>query len=243
MSLNIALIGYGRMGKAVEKEALQRGHQVLCRIDKNSEDAWETLAGLPVDVAIDFTHPETALDIFRKVLSMRIPLVTGTTGWQEQLTQVTQWVEEGNGAFLYSSNFSVGVNLLFKLNQTLTRLMNPYPEYDAFIEEAHHRHKKDAPSGTAISLADQVLEGLDRKNKWVREELKDRPPLPEELSVAASRAGEIIGRHTVTFISEIDQLKISHEAFNRRGFALGSVIAAEWLSQKKGFYNFADIFE
>lgn len=243
MSIRIAIVGYGRMGQAVEKEAALRGHEITMRIGKDNPEELSQLNRNSADVIIEFTHPESAMDNFRNLIPTGLPIVTGTTGWLEEIDTVQKLIEESNTAFLYSSNFSPGVNILFRLNQTLAKIMNNYPEFDAYVEEAHHRHKKDAPSGTAISLAEQMLEGLDAKTAWVSDAMRNRPPSPEELSVASTRAGEIIGRHSVNYISEIEEIKISHQAFNRRGFALGAVLAAEWLGGKQGFFNFTDIFE
>lgn len=242
MSLKIALVGYGKMGHSVEQEAQKRGHQITHRIDPQGPDNWDSLTPGSTDVVIEFTNPAVATDNFRRVLKTGTPLVTGSTGWLKELDSIQQIVHQQNGSFLYSSNFSPGVNMLFKLNQSLAKMMNSRPEYDPFVEERHHRYKKDAPSGTAGTLAEQLIEGLDRKTRIVHGELAHRPPEPEELSLSYTRAGEIIGTHEVSYISEIDQISIRHEAFNRRGFALGAVLAAEWLVGKKGFFNFVDIF-
>lgn len=242
MSLKIALVGYGRMGKAVEVEAQARGHAISHRINRDNQSEIENLSPENCDLAIEFSQPGSALGNFKSILEQKVALVTGTTGWDEHKAQLEALVSEQQGAFLYSSNFSPGVNILYKLNQTLAAIMDRYPAYDPYVDEAHHRHKKDAPSGTALSLAEQVLQGLQRKSSIAGAELTNRPPSEEELSVSWTRAGEIIGRHSVSYISDIEEIKISHQAFNRRGFALGAVLAAEWLVDKKGFYNFADIF-
>ena len=243
MKLRIAIVGYGRMGRAVEREAQERGHSISHRIGRSNADEMDALSKENTDCVIEFTRPESALPNFERLLKTGVPVVTGTTGWLDHLETLQAQVLSQNGAFLYSSNFSIGVNVLFKLNTILARLMNRYPDYDCYVEEAHHRHKKDAPSGTALSLADQILDNLDRKSEVASDELRHRPPNPDELSVAFTRAGEIIGKHSVSYISDIEQVKISHEAFNRRGFALGAVIAAEWLFNKQGFYNFTEIFD
>jgi 4-hydroxy-tetrahydrodipicolinate reductase len=239
--MKITLMGYGKMGRAVEKEALARGHEISFRIDQDNLNHWVQVSPANTDVVIEFTHPESFQDNLNRVLERGIPLVTGTTGWHEQKKSVQQQVEQRRGSLVYSANFSVGVNLLFKLNQRLAELMNSQPQYDAYVEERHHRHKADGPSGTAYSLAQQIVEGLDRKENIVSGELQNRPPEADELSVGFVRSGEIIGYHKVSYTSEIDSLSIEHQAYNRRGFALGAVIAAEWIVGKKGMYDFADI--
>jgi 4-hydroxy-tetrahydrodipicolinate reductase len=242
MKLKIALVGYGKMGQAVEAEAIARGHEVVLRAGREDFHRATLLGRDTCDCIIEFTRPEVAIGNFRTLLPNGIPIVTGTTGWTAEVENLRQEVLQADATFLHSSNFSVGVNILFKLNQMLAKLMNGYPGYDVYIEESHHRHKKDAPSGTAHSLAQQIIAGLDRKNVVADAELRHRPPHADELSVAYTRAGEIVGAHKVSYISEIDQLTIAHEAFNRRGFALGAVIAAEWVQGKRGFFDFADVF-
>ncbi|MBL0020320.1 MAG: 4-hydroxy-tetrahydrodipicolinate reductase [Bacteroidetes bacterium] len=243
MSLRIALVGYGKMGKAVEAEARARGHEICLIVDQDNAHLATLLRPETCDCFIEFTRPEAALGNFRNLLSTGVPIVTGTTGWLPELETFQAEVLAANGRFMYSNNFSVGVNVLFQLNKMLAKLMNGHPQYDCYIEEAHHRHKKDAPSGTAQSLAGQILDGLNHKTKLAGPELLLRAPEPEELSIAFTRAGEIIGNHSVTYISDIDRITIQHEAFNRRGFALGAVIAAEWMQGKRGFFEFGQIFE
>jgi len=241
--LRIALVGYGKMGKSVEKEATARGHTISHVIDKENIDAIHSLSTDSVDVIIEFTHPESILSNLRALLPTQIPIVTGTTGWDHMHTEVQQWVKTHQASLLFSSNFSVGVNILFKLNQKLAQIMNAYPAYDCFIEERHHRYKMDAPSGTAMTLAQQIIESLEKKDKIVTSALQNRKPNEDELSIGSIRSGEIIGQHTVSYTSAIDTISILHTAHNRRGFALGAVIAAEWLHDKRGMYNFADIFD
>ncbi|MEM7037598.1 MAG: 4-hydroxy-tetrahydrodipicolinate reductase, partial [Bacteroidota bacterium] len=207
MKLRIALVGYGRMGRAVEHEAVARGHEISHRIGRTQLETPTVMASLSPDTTdciIEFTRPESAVENFRQLIPTAVPIVTGTTGWLEQLSYVEALVAAQNVGFLYSSNFSIGVNVLFKLNQTLARIMNAYPSFDCYITEAHHRHKKDAPSGTAISLGEQILAGLDRKSQLASDELRNRPPTEEELSVAYTRAGEIIGQHSVSYRSDIE---------------------------------------
>jgi 4-hydroxy-tetrahydrodipicolinate reductase len=243
MKLRIALIGYGKMGQVVEKEAIARGHEVILKADRQDVHQATLLRPGDCDCFIEFTNPGSAPPNFRSLLPTGIPIVTGTTGWLSHLEQIRSEVLTAGGCFLHSSNFSIGVNVLFLLNRTLATLMDGYPQYDCHIEESHHRHKKDAPSGTANSLAAQILDALDRKSRTVHADLLHRSPEADELSIAFIRAGEIVGRHAVTYTSDIDQIRISHEAYNRRGFGLGAVLAAEWVQGKKGFYEFSEIFE
>lgn len=235
-------MGYGKMGKAVESEAVARGHEIVLRADRGDLEAAKALSPITCDAIIEFTHPEVALSNFKALLPTGVPIVTGTTGWNAGLEELKREVEACGAGFMYSSNYSIGVNVLFQLNKVLARLMNAHPGYDVYLEEAHHRHKKDAPSGTALSLAGQILDGLDRKGAIAAGTLQHRPPAPDELSVAYTRAGEIIGDHSVTYISDIDKISISHSAFNRRGFALGAVIAAEWMQGRRGFFEFSETF-
>lgn len=240
--MKLALLGYGKMGKAIEQEALERNHEIVAKIDVDNFDQLTTLHPDNCDAIIEFTRPDVFFSNLEHALPLGIPFVTGTTGWYDGMDQVKSKVEAADASFLWSSNFSVGVNILFLLNQRLAELMNKYPTYDCYIEEQHHRYKADAPSGTAMSLSTQVLEGLDRKSRIATDALLTRPPQPEELSVGYIRSGEIIGRHKVSYTSSIDSITIEHEAYNRRGFALGAVLAAEWLLGKKGFFTFSDLF-
>jgi 4-hydroxy-tetrahydrodipicolinate reductase len=239
--LKIALLGYGKMGQAVELEALQRGHQIVAKVDlKASEEDWKALK--TADVVAEFTNPEQVLSNIQTILDMGIPLVTGTTGWQKELEAVERRVHEKGGSLVYSSNFSPGVNILFKVNEMLAKIMDRQVGYDVYVEEAHHRHKKDAPSGTALTLLEGLIGNLNEKNTWVAGDLASRPPHEDEISVGVVRAGGIVGKHSVAFRSDIDEIRISHEAFNRRGFALGAVLAAEWIQGKQGMFNFASFF-
>lgn len=238
---SIALLGYGRMGQAVAAQAEKRGHEIIARIDQHNIDYIPSVLDQQPQVVIEFTHPESVLANINQVISAGIPLVVGTTGWYEHIPAIKSLVDQQAGSLLFASNFSVGVNVLFKLNQYLAELMNRYEDYDPYVEEQHHRHKKDAPSGTAKTLSQQILAQLTRKTAVVYEQLRDRAPVPEELSVGAIRAGEIIGKHTVAYHSPVDTIKLEHTAHNREGFALGAVLAAEWLLDKKGFYEFKDI--
>ncbi|MDX2249557.1 MAG: 4-hydroxy-tetrahydrodipicolinate reductase [Bacteroidia bacterium] len=239
--LRIALVGYGKMGKAIEQEALSRNHVISRIIDLANQHDILTLSPANTDVVIEFTQPGSFPENLRKVMESGVPLVTGTTGWYDQLAQVQKIVNESGGGLMYSSNFSIGVNILFKLNQYLAEMMNRFDQYDCFVEERHHRHKADAPSGTAYSLSRQILAGLDRKTRVAGEDLRHRKPEADELSVGYVRSGEIIGEHTVGYTSDIDTITISHTAHSRRGFALGAVVAAEWMVGKTGVYEFSSI--
>ena len=240
--LKIALVGYGKMGKAIEQEALKRGHSISFKIDKDNMADIQGIESANTDVVIEFTHPDSFQGNLEALLKRGVPIVSGTTGWYDRKPEVEAMVSQANGGFMFASNFSVGVNILFKLNRELAKLMNKFPDYDVFIEERHHRHKADGPSGTAHSLASQVLDELDRKKSVTDEAVRNRPPKDEELSVGFVRSGEIIGRHQVTYTSDIDEITLFHSAHNRRGFALGAVIAAEWMNGKTGFYEFSEVF-
>lgn len=229
------------MGKAIEQEAIARDHHISFAIDRHNQEELQLLSQENTDVVIEFTHPDSFSDNLTAVLDAGIPMVSGTTGWYEQIAFFEDLVAEKEGTFLYASNFSIGVNILFRLNQQLAALMNRHEQYDCFIEERHHRHKADSPSGTAYTLALQVLEELDRKKAMASDELRKRAPREDELSVGYVRSGEIIGTHRVSYTSEIDSISIQHRAHNRRGFALGAVIGAEWLIGKKGWFSFADV--
>lgn len=242
MSLRIGIVGYGRMGKAVEAEAIARGHEIVCRIDRSNYEQVKLLSPDTVDAVVEFTSPEVAYGVYRELIQRNVKVVTGTTGWYHQLDEIRGYVEAAGNSFLYASNFSIGVNILFELNRKLAAIMNRYPEYDAYIEEAHHAKKMDAPSGTAISLANQMMAELKRKKTIATDELQHRAPNADEVSIGYTRAGAIFGKHTVAYTSEIDTIEIRHEAYNRRGFALGAVVAAEWIQEKEGFFNFTEVF-
>ena len=235
--MNIALIGYGKMGKAIETIAIERGHTVSLKIDISNLDQFTTANLRLCDVAIEFTGPETAAENITRCLNAGVPVICGSTGWLHQLETVTQLCKEVDSALLYASNFSIGVNLFFELNEHLARLMNNYPAYDVSIEEIHHTQKKDAPSGTAISIADQLLEINSNKKKWVNQVAA----IPEELSIISKRIDPAAGTHSVKYSSAIDDIEIIHTAHNRQGFATGAVLAAEFIQHKKGIYGMKDV--
>lgn len=237
--MKIALIGYGKMGKEIEQILIARGHTILLIIDLNNTNDLDTAHLQKVDVAIEFTTPSTAYGNVVKCLEAGVPVVCGTTAWLDNLPQVEQLCKEKNGAFFYASNYSIGVNIFFEINRRLAQLMNRFGEYDVTIEETHHTQKKDAPSGTAVTLAEGVLENLDRKQKWVC----GTTTVPEELEVVAIRRSVVPGTHTVTYESDVDALSITHMAKSRRGFALGAVLAAEFLHGKTGIFSMKDLMQ
>ncbi len=235
--MNIALIGYGKMGKAIEEIAVLRHHTIVLKIDEtNTADfTKENLAN--ADVAIEFTSPHSAFDNLTKLIGFGVPVVCGSTGWTDNLPAIHQLVTEKKGAFLYASNFSVGVNIFFEINRKLAELMAGQPDYEVILEETHHTQKKDAPSGTAITLAEQVLEKLDRKKQWVND-LSDRP---EDLEIISQRIDPAPGTHSVKYSSAVDTIEITHTAHNRKGFASGAVLAAEFLKGKTGLYSMKEV--
>ena len=237
--MKIALIGYGKMGKEIEQILIARGHTIPLIIDLNNTNDLDTAHLQKVDVAIEFTTPSTAYGNVVKCLEEGVPVVCGTTAWLDKLPEVEQLCKEKNGAFFYASNYSIGVNIFFEINRRLAQLMNRFGEYDVTIEETHHTQKKDAPSGTAVTLAEGVLENLDRKQKWVC----GTTTVPEELEVVAIRRSVVPGTHTVTYESDVDALSITHMAKSCRGFALGAVLAAEFLHGKTGIFSMKDLMQ
>ncbi len=235
--MHIALIGYGKMGKAIEEVALQRGHEILIKIDQPNlhEFTKENLA--KADAAIEFTGPHSAYDNIKTCLEFGVPLVCGSTGWTERLEEMKKLCADKKGSFIYSSNFSVGVNIFFEVNKKLASLMAPHKEYEVILEETHHTQKKDAPSGTAISLAEQILESVKRKKQWVNE-MSDHP---EDLEIISQRIDPAPGTHSIRYSSVIDNIEIIHTAHNRHGFATGAVLAAEFIKDKHGFFKMNDV--
>ncbi|RIJ47027.1 4-hydroxy-tetrahydrodipicolinate reductase [Maribellus luteus] len=235
--MKIALIGYGKMGQEIEKIALERGHEIGLKIDiSNQQDL--TVENLKAcDVAIEFTIPASATANYSLCFDAGIPVVSGTTGWLDKKEQVYRECTEKNGTFFYGSNFSVGVNLFFELNKKLAELMAPRSEYDVEMTEVHHTQKLDAPSGTAISLADDMLNILPGKDTWVN----DAIPAKNELNIKSEREGQVPGIHTVRYESDIDFIEITHSAKSRKGFAFGAVLAAEYCLDHKGILNMKDL--
>ena len=227
--MKIAIIGYGKMGKMIEGIALRRGHQITCRIDKDNTKDFDTEAFRSSDVAIEFTTPATAVENIEKCFKAGVPVVCGTTGWTARLEDMRRRCDAGEGTLLWASNFSVGVNIFKAVNKFLARIMDKFPDYKAEMTEVHHIHKLDHPSGTAITLAEGIIENNSRITGW-SEEIKEGM-----LPIKALREGEVPGIHTIKWDSDVDDITITHSAKSRGGFALGAVIAAEWLADKKGF--------
>lgn len=234
--MKIALYGYGKMGKAIEQAAHGRGHQVVLKVDR--ENAGAPPAG--ADVAIEFSRPDTALANMRLCLEHRVPVVVGTTGWHHRLAEVEALVEAAHGSLLWASNFSIGVNLFFKLNKYLAGLMDLHTGYAAEIEETHHVHKLDEPSGTAITLAQGIAQRHNRYHGW-KLAGSQQPDGTGAVPIHSHRTGEVPGTHSVTWASPEDRIQITHEAFGRQGFATGAVVAAEWLRGRHGLFTMEDL--
>ncbi|PNE26902.1 4-hydroxy-tetrahydrodipicolinate reductase [Tannerella sp. oral taxon 808] len=236
--MNIALIGYGKMGHTIERLAPTRGHRITTTIDvDNREAAFASDTFRHADVAIEFTGPQTAYDNILRCLRAGLPVVSGSTGWTARMDELKAHCHELGGAFFYASNFSLGMNLFFAINDRLAELMNAYPNYDVSLTETHHIHKLDAPSGTAITLAEDIIRRVDRKTRWVKGEAE----AADELGVRSVRQGEVPGRHEVIYDSTADTIRITHEAKNRDGFALGALLAAEFIRGRKGVFGMKDL--
>lgn len=230
--MKIALVGYGKMGKIIDDIATKRGHEVVARL--NESPTPENLNN--PDVVIEFSNPEVAFNNIKTCLENKIPVICGTTGWLTQKPEIEQIALANDSAFMYGSNFSLGVNLFFVLNEKLAAMMKNFPEYNVQLEEIHHIHKLDAPSGTAISLAEGVMKNNENFNAWKLEETEG-----DQLGIFAVRENEVPGTHSVFYRSEVDEIEIKHTAFNRNGFALGAVVAAEWIHGKKGIFTMKDV--
>lgn len=235
--MNIALIGYGKMGKAIEEIALQKGHSITLKIDDQnlSELTKENLQ--QADVAIEFTMPKSAVANILQCFDAAVPIVCGTTGWLDQKNFVEEKCKEAGGTFLTTTNFSIGVNIFFEVNKKLAMLMKPHENYDVEIEEVHHTQKKDAPSGTAITIAEGILENSSIKKNWINIHTEDK----NILSIISKRTDSVPGTHTVKYSSEVDDIEIIHTAHNRKGFAAGALMAAEFIHDKKGVFTMKDV--
>jgi 4-hydroxy-tetrahydrodipicolinate reductase len=231
--MKIALLGYGRMGKIIEKLALEKGHTISSKINQDSSK--EEL--LKADIAIEFSTPEAAVSNIKFCLENGIPIVSGTTGWLAHYDEMIKLCENRNGSFIYASNFSIGVNLFFSINEYVSNLMKPWKDYQVSIEEIHHTKKLDAPSGTGITLAEEIVKNSDKKNWKLNEEADDT------IKITAKRMDEVKGTHIINYDSNIDTISIKHEAHSRDGFALGAILAAEWLADKKGIFTMKDVLQ
>jgi 4-hydroxy-tetrahydrodipicolinate reductase len=237
IEMKIALIGYGKMGHAIEEIALQRGHEIVLKIGiENLED--NTIDNIKkADVAIEFTGPEVAFENVIRVLDAGVPVVSGSTGWLQRFDEAKAHCTKNNGALLYASNYSVGVNIFFAINKRLAELMAPHKEYEVRMTEIHHTQKKDAPSGTAITLAEGILQSLEQKKQWVNGASNNKT----DLQIISERVDPAPGTHVITYTSDIDDIEIKHTAHNRKGFATGAVLAAEFLHNKKGIFSMSDV--
>jgi 4-hydroxy-tetrahydrodipicolinate reductase len=246
--MKIAILGYGKMGRIIEQIALDRKHEIVLKIDITNPHELTAENLKKADVAIEFSTPGTVMEHIEACFKAHVPIVVGTTGWYGQLQHIKNDCEQSNNTLLYASNFSVGVNVFFHVNKVLAKLMNNYPYYDVQVEEIHHTQKLDSPSGTAITLAEGIIDGLDRKNEWVNilttegNEGTEATVKADQLLIESLRIENVPGTHTVVYDSEVDTIEFKHTAHNRNGFALGAVLAAEWVQGKKGFYSVKDMF-
>ena len=236
--MNIAIIGYGKMGKVIEQLAMERGHTITAKITSQEANFSPELLKNS-DVAIEFSIPSAAISNINKCFVAGTPVVVGTTGWMDQLENVSNTCKEKNGGLFYASNFSVGVNIFFKVNQLLAKLMNGQPSYNISMEEIHHTQKLDSPSGTALTIANQILENVGRKESWIESNNASNT----EIGITAKRIADTPGTHIVTYENDIDKIEISHEAKGRKGFALGSILAAEFMMGKSGVFGMEDLLK
>lgn len=240
--MKIALIGYGKMGKEIEQLAFAASHNIILKIDKNDKLHLNELA--KADVAIEFSEPAAAYNNILACFNSNVPVVVGTTGWYDRFDEVKKICTEKNQALFYSSNFSVGVNIFFEVNKKLASMMSGRSEYDVGMEETHHTEKKDAPSGTALVLAKEVLEQVKRKKKWISVTGTSSPPdSKDELIIRSFREGKVPGTHQIKYTSDVDEIIIEHKAFSRKGFASGALLAAEWIVGRKGMFTMSDLLK
>ncbi|HLT07092.1 MAG TPA: 4-hydroxy-tetrahydrodipicolinate reductase [Cyclobacteriaceae bacterium] len=236
--MNILILGYGKMGKIIAEIAEHRGHSIAAKINIDNRDELETLDTSAIDVAIEFSEPSAAFDNISWAINHQIPVISGTTGWLERKPEIEKLTLLKGGSFFYASNFSIGVNIFFKLNKFLAKIMNGQSDYQVKLEETHHTEKKDAPSGTAITLAETIIDHVDRIKRWdLAGEMTDSE---HSLPITAIRQDPAPGTHVVTYHSEIDDIEIKHTAHSRKGFALGAVLVAEWITDKKGVLSMGD---
>jgi 4-hydroxy-tetrahydrodipicolinate reductase len=235
--MKIALIGYGKMGKAIEEIALEKGHEIVLKIDINNQQDFTRENISNAQVAIEFTGPHTAFENVKKCIEWGIPVVSGSTGWLDKWSEIVATCNANEGCFIYSSNYSIGVNLFFEINKKLAKLMENYNDYDVALTELHHTEKKDAPSGTAISLAEQILSSVTRKKQWVN----SPSHMPSDIVISSERIDPAPGTHTVSYSSPIDTIEIKHTAHTRKGFASGALLAAVFAMNKKGIFTMKDV--
>ena len=250
--MKIALIGYGKMGHMIEEIALQRGHEIVCKIDADNQQDFDSDAFINADVAIEFTNPTAAYGNYLKAFSHNVKVVSGSTGWmKDHKADVEALTKDGKQTLFWASNFSIGVAIFSAVNRYLAKIMNQFPQYDVAMEEIHHVHKLDAPSGTAITLAEDIIENLDRKDKWVKglqhyadgSEEGSNTVAANELPIASIRRDEVPGIHSISYDSEADKITITHDAHSRKGFALGAVLAAEYTKDHTGLLTTSNLFK
>ena len=250
--MKIALIGYGKMGHMIEQIALERGHEIVSIIDVDNIEDFDSPAFASADVAIEFTNPTAAFANYQRAFAHNVKVVSGSTGWmQDHKTEVERMCTEGGQTLFWASNFSIGVAIFSAVNRYLAKIMNGFPQYSVEMEEVHHVHKLDAPSGTAITLAEEIIKDLDRKDKWVKgfqhaaddTESGSNKVAPNELPIASIRRDEVPGIHSISYDSEADKITITHDAHSRKGFALGAVLAAEYTKEHTGLLTTSDLFK
>lgn len=237
--MKIALIGYGKMGKEIEAIAWERGHEIVTKVSRNAPEGWGEIRKGNVDVCIEFTHPESGFENISKCIEAGVPVVSGTTGWTVRMPEMQALLEKENGSLFWASNFSLGVNIMFRFNKMLAEMLARTGQYTPSIEEIHHIHKKDAPSGTAITLAEGVIENFPDLKSWTL----NISETTEQLSIRSIREDEVPGTHHVNYDSDVDRITLSHVAFSRKGFALGAVLAAEWLPRHSGLNSMNDLLK
>ncbi|BAV94292.1 4-hydroxy-tetrahydrodipicolinate reductase [Ichthyobacterium seriolicida] len=232
--MNIALLGYGKMGKAIEKTAVEKGYKIVARIEKKQSNINFNNA----DIAIEFSTPSGAFENIKQCIENKIPVISGTTGWLDNYPQIVELCTKHEGTFLYSSNFSIGVNIFFEIIKKTSKIMSKFKNYSVGIEEIHHTEKKDSPSGTAIKIAEEIINQTD-KTRWIL----NHSQRPEDIPIVAKRVDNTTGTHTVLYKSDIDDIEIKHTAHSREGFVMGVMLASEWILGKKGVFSFRDILE